>query len=219
MLNTQAISDTSFMDVCVQKGLIHYLVRSTALKTSGSGSYYILSNAVSTKLQFDTTAFEVNTIVKNTDPGKSNGSIFITPTGSCTPYTYQWDNGSTNNEINNLAAGKYCVTISDCNDCQSVHCNTINLSTPIGSIEDLTSFQIHPNPSSDHINVMLTFLQAQKLTLQIIDANGTILSTKFIEGSDINLNWNIELLPPGQYWIQIKSESVHFTIPFTKSKL
>ena len=207
------------MDVCVQKGIIHYLVRSTAIKTSGSGSYYILSNAVSTKLQFDTTAFAVNTIVKNTDPGKSNGSISITPTGSCTPYTYQWDNGSTNNEINNLAAGKYCVTISDCNDCQHEHCITVTMSTSIGSIEGLTSFQIHPNPSSDHISLMLKFQQAQKLTLQIIDANGTILSTKSIEGSDINLNWNIELLPPGQYWIQIESESGHFTIPFTKSKL
>lgn len=219
LLNTQAISDTSFMDVCVQKGLLHYLVRSTALKTSGSGSYYILSNGVSTSLLFDTAAFAVKTIVKNTDPGKSNGSISITPTGSCTPYTYQWNNGSTNNEINNLAAGKYCVTISDCNNCHSEHCTTINVSTAIGTIEGLTSFQIHPNPSSDHISLMLKFQQAQKLTLQIIDANGTILSTKSIEGSDINLNWNIELLPPGQYWIQIESESGHFTIPFTKSKL
>jgi hypothetical protein len=35
----------------------------------------------------------------------------------------------------------------------------------------------------------------------------------------VHLNRNIELLPSGQYWIQVKNESGCFTIPFTKSKL
>ncbi|HRI01246.1 MAG TPA: hypothetical protein PK006_09370 [Saprospiraceae bacterium] len=219
LLNAHPISDTSFMDHCVQKGLISYIVRSTRVMTSGSGSYSILSSGVSTKLLFDTSALKVNTKVNHCDAGKSNGLISITASGSCEPYQYVWNNGSTTKEINNLAPGKYCVTISDCNNCSQEQCMTVNASTLIEYTETHSSFQIHPNPCSNQINLNFKFLQTQKLSLALIDANGTILATKFIEGVDINLKWDVEVIPPGQYWIQIIHESGYTSLPFTKSEL
>ncbi|HMS52564.1 MAG TPA: SprB repeat-containing protein, partial [Chitinophagales bacterium] len=46
----------------------------------------------------------------------SNGSIAITPadiTGGIGPFTYLWDNGSTNGTRNSLPTGSYSVTITD----------------------------------------------------------------------------------------------------------
>ncbi len=45
--------------------------------------------------------------------GANTGSINITPGGGTGPYTYIWSNDSTTQNLNNLAAGTYTVTITD----------------------------------------------------------------------------------------------------------
>jgi hypothetical protein len=217
LLNAQAVTDSTYIDACVQKGLISYLVRGTALKTSGSGSYYNLSSGVSTKIVYDTTAFTVQSTVQNVDAGQSNGSITITASGSCSPYNYLWENGQTTAELANLSAGKYCVTISDCLNCTQEHCAIIDQSSTTESLPGLASFQLYPNPCSNQLFLQLKLHQEHKLALYITDVNGIRQETKHVDGADINLNWDTELLAAGQYWMHIVHESRHFTIPFTKS--
>jgi hypothetical protein len=50
----------------------------------------------------------------------NNGSIDINPTGGSMPYTYQWSNGATTPDLNNLLPGSYTCTIIDNNDCSLV---------------------------------------------------------------------------------------------------
>lgn len=57
-----------------------------------------------------------NTVVRP-NCGTSNGSIDITVTGTTTPFTYQWSNGATTQDINNVAAGSYTVGVRDNNNC------------------------------------------------------------------------------------------------------
>ncbi len=47
----------------------------------------------------------------------SNGSVMVIPGGGVPPYIYEWSNGATTQNINNLTAGTYDVTITDSNDC------------------------------------------------------------------------------------------------------
>ncbi len=72
--------------------------------------------------------------------GSNDGSIAITPSGGTAPYTYSWSNSSTTQNLSNISAGNYVVTITDFNNCQTT------LSTTITTPADftVTTTVIHP---------------------------------------------------------------------------
>ncbi|OFX17846.1 MAG: hypothetical protein A2033_05465, partial [Bacteroidetes bacterium GWA2_31_9] len=49
--------------------------------------------------------------------GGNNGALEITVAGGLAPYTYNWSNGSTSQNISNLSLGTYTVTVKDANNC------------------------------------------------------------------------------------------------------
>ncbi|MBP7496096.1 MAG: hypothetical protein KA792_00325 [Bacteroidales bacterium] len=51
--------------------------------------------------------------------GEATGSATVIPSGGTVPYTYLWSDNSTNQQINNLTAGTYTVTVADKNNCKS----------------------------------------------------------------------------------------------------
>ena len=48
---------------------------------------------------------------------QANGSIDITPVGGTAPYTYLWSTGATTQDLQNVKAGSYLVTITDAGGC------------------------------------------------------------------------------------------------------
>jgi gliding motility-associated-like protein len=57
------------------------------------------------------------TVVNPNPPGSNTGSVDITVTGGETPYTYLWSNNAQTQDISNVSAGVYNVTITDNNGC------------------------------------------------------------------------------------------------------
>ena len=56
----------------------------------------------------------------NTDVTCNNtndGEINITASGGAGPYTYSWSNGSTSEDLSQLTAGDYTITVTDANNC------------------------------------------------------------------------------------------------------
>ncbi len=67
-----------------------------------------------------------NHITKNTLCfGDANGSIDLIPTGGTPNFTFSWSNGATSEDVNNLSAGLYIVTITDSRNCTKLDSITI----------------------------------------------------------------------------------------------
>lgn len=73
----------------------------------------------------------VDSITNLSCNGVSTGAVYITPTGGTAPYTYQWSNGTTNQDLTGVAAGTYNVTITDFNGCTAVGGATITQPDPL----------------------------------------------------------------------------------------
>ena len=58
--------------------------------------------------------------------GQNTGGVFISAPGGVSPKTYLWSNGSVSQDISNVAAGTYTVTVTDANSCTSVLTATVN---------------------------------------------------------------------------------------------
>ncbi|MEE1898540.1 SprB repeat-containing protein, partial [Flavobacterium rakeshii] len=58
--------------------------------------------------------------------GDTTGSASLTITGGVAPYSYLWDTGDTTDNITNLAAGNYFVTVTDANGCTLTQLYTID---------------------------------------------------------------------------------------------
>lgn len=67
-----------------------------------------------------------NSIINDENCGNAQGNINITVTGGNPGYSFAWDNGATSEDLTNLSAGTYTVTITDNNGCSISESLTVN---------------------------------------------------------------------------------------------
>lgn len=92
----------------------------SSLSNIGSGNYNVIVTdnngcVASSSVSVGTsTGFTVSSSVTNVlCNGGSTGSVDITPVGGSGTYTYSWSNGATTEDIVNVSAGSYSVSVSD----------------------------------------------------------------------------------------------------------
>ncbi len=99
------------------------------LQASQPGTYTLVS--VSTQIGNCTgtvsgsaTVTQINlnaqAVPTNEQCGVGNGSITLNYGGGNAPYTFEWSNGANTQNLNNLSAGEYTVTVTDDNGCTVV---------------------------------------------------------------------------------------------------
>jgi gliding motility-associated-like protein len=71
--------------------------------------------------------------------GFSNGEVNLTVTGGVTPYTFNWSNGATSEDITGLAAGYYKITVTDFNGCQVTDSTQISMPPPLQYTKTLSN--------------------------------------------------------------------------------
>jgi len=99
----------------------------------------------------DTSTFDITIIAPDTSvycKGANSGSAVVLTKGGTEPFTYIWSDGSSNDTINNLFAGKYTVSVSDKNSCSRV-ANVIISEDSILTMAFDSIHQISCNSSAD----------------------------------------------------------------------
>lgn len=141
--------------------------------------------------------------------GSNNGSITSQVTGGTAPYTYLWSNGATTQNLLNLMAGNYGLTVTDANGCQITGQESISqpaLLTVAGTKTDLSCYMsadgaidvtvtggttpytyswLHGPNSQD-----LTALAVGDYYLTVTDANGceAFFNTSLTQPTEVKLN-------------------------------
>jgi hypothetical protein len=197
--------------------MIDYMVRSVVLTSSGSGTYSNLSSGVSVSILSDPAPFYTDAVIANADPGQSNASITLQPQGGCSPYTYSWDTGQAGSSIQGLAPGVYCVTITDCLGCTQAYCATVEVTSSLRVMPGLISYKLYPNPADDQFALQFQFEKFQKLSLEVMDSQGKVQAHRQASGKDIELSWDVGVLPAGYYWLRIAGADGYLMIPFAKA--
>ncbi len=72
--------------------------------------------------------FNIAGIVSNTDCGTNSGSIEVMVTGGQFPFSYQWNDGSSDSTLSALFEGQYALTVTDSAGCQALSIFTVNAS-------------------------------------------------------------------------------------------
>jgi gliding motility-associated-like protein len=96
------------------------------------------------------TALGLDMVVNDANCGISNGSITANVTGGTGMYTYDWTPTSGGgNQINNLTAGDYAITVTDENGCEISEEITVNTTGGIDMFVDPESATINYDQSID----------------------------------------------------------------------
>jgi hypothetical protein len=217
LLNQDPLTGLTYLDKCVEDGMIDYMVRSVALTSSGSGTYFNLSAGVSVSILSDPAPFYTDAEVTNADPGQSNGSIILQPQGGCSPYTYSWDTGQISGSIQGLVPGTYCVTISDCVGCIQMYCATVDVTSSLSIMPGLIYYNLYPNPAHDQFALQLRLEKFQELSLDLIDGLGKVHDHRQVSGKDVELRWEVSALPAGHYWLRVAGVDGSVMIPFARA--
>ncbi len=146
------------------------------------------------------------------DEGNGLGGIILQTLGGLPPYSYEWSNGVTIEELHNLSPGIYDVTVTDANGCSEELSIPVNFITAVEDLNTLTKVNIYPNPNTANnpLNITLTSLNTQPIQIQlftllgeeVFNRNETIISG--VNNLKLNLSLNT-----GIYFLKIKGKYGH----------
>ncbi|MBU2018712.1 MAG: choice-of-anchor J domain-containing protein [Bacteroidetes bacterium] len=147
----------------------------------------------------------ISTTISSTISNGSDGTATVTATGGTTPYSYLWTpSGQITATATGLAGGNYSVTVTDNNGCtktESVYVGSLG----IKEINGNGVVKLYPNPTSDLLNVSLSFNETEDVKVKLVSASGQIIDNYVFNGKSVNV-LSTERLVPGIYFLEIKSE-------------
>lgn len=124
--------------------------------------------------------------------GLSTGKIDLTVNGGTKPYTYSWSNGSSSEDLNNIPAGNYSVTVTDANGCSESFSTVVKQpNTPLGATISGTNPACRGNFNGS-------------VTLQVF---GGTPAYDFNWNSGAYLTQNLSNLPAGTYSVVIRDDN------------
>jgi len=177
------------IDLTVEGGVMPYsyswsngaLVQDLTGLTAGSYTVTITDAApimnslvVTYTIDQPTTSVSMTYVTDNPTSCLLDGSISILVEGGTAPYTYEWSNGSTNEDLTQVGSGSYSVLIADANGC-TYNSASINL---VAYTMDL-SVSVTPNVCNGGNDASVSVIVNNQLPQSFVWSNGG--TTDYIE--------------------------------------
>jgi len=123
---------------------------------------------------------------------------------------YEWQDGSTDQSYTVTENGKYTVTVTGQNDCQSAKTVSINLSTGTGeNLANGEDVSVYPNPGNGLFYVKINGTSEDDLVLRLINNQGqTVFIRQFTGSSSVPESFDVQNLSRGIYLIVIQGKDL-----------
>lgn len=134
----------------------------------------------------------------------SNGVVDITITGGTSPYSFNWSNGATDEDITGLAPGTYTVEVTDYFGCVTSNSFTVGDLTGIGDFSaSAAAIRMYPNPASSFV-----VIETENATIQHIDVLNMLGQLVYATtGSDFKMTIPTDMMEEGVYIVKIKTNN------------
>jgi gliding motility-associated-like protein len=112
--------------------------------TDANGCAAIINTTINEPAALTLTSIVSNALCN----GANDGSVDLTVAGGTSAYTFQWDNGSSNEDLANVVAGVYTVIVTDANGCVASTSATVNEPTALSLATSSTPASCNPDGSA-----------------------------------------------------------------------
>lgn len=149
------------------------------------------------------------TVVKATS-GKKNGKINLVISGGNAPFTFSWTGPSgyvaSWQHPDSLAAGTYCVTVTDRYCGKATLCVSLGETPNAIAEQSLTASRIYPNPFKDHIRMQPGSRLSGAIHATLSDMSGKRIAGQTFDAAP-EIDWNLpHQLPDGVYLLLLEDE-------------
>jgi len=139
------------------------------------------------------------------------GAIDVTVSGGTPPYLYNWDNNQQTEDLSNLIAGVYSISVTDSAGCSLAAFYEISEDTTGQSdgLDEVAYFNIHayPNPSNGDVTISWS---GELISLELISALGQVISKQYSFPTNTKLLKNLN---SGVYFVRYtKNQTTSKTI-------
>jgi hypothetical protein len=148
--------------------------------------------------------------------GGTDGSVNITVSGGTGSYSYNWSNGANTEDLNNLPAGEYTVTITDGNNCTFIQTETVDQPSSIFISANLGDVALYPNPGDNILYIESNLFTGIDVNVQMFSVDGKMVKSEAISRSFGLIELNTVELPSGVYFITLKTEKGNSSLKWIK---
>ncbi len=132
------------------------------------------------------------------------GSIDLTVEGGLPPYIISWSTGDDSEDLINLEAGEYSVTVADASGCLSELTAEVSFVSNTRELLDENLVTLAPNPNRGTFQLLLDE-QLVVETVEVFDLAGHLIYQQLLRAQAPSIEVHLQYAPAGIYVVMIRT--------------